>query len=123
MDGMKAPIGYCPAKGCPNRSRGLCPEHARARSRESAAINGRSHPLLHTNRWKQTSKRRLALHPWCEGFPLGVHGSNRVLAFCTDHVKPVKDFPELCFDPTNHRSLCRDCNSRKGIAEEGGFGR
>lgn len=117
-------MAICAERGCPVVvPNGRCQKHEKQRSVEQEQRRIPSHPLLHTNRWRETSKRNLALHPWCVGYPGGVHGNQRVLAQCTDHIKPVKDYPELCFDPSNHQSICHDCNRRKGIAEEGGFGR
>lgn len=31
-----------------------------------------------------------------------------------DHIKPIRDYPELSFDPQNVQVLCRRCNSKKG---------
>jgi len=57
------------------------------------------------------------------GYPTGIHPPFTRLADVTDHVLPAATHPELFMDPTNHQSLCHDCNKRKAIAEEGGFGR
>ena len=75
--------------------------------------------LLKSERWKRLSKRRLALHPWCVGYPLGKHGTDRVLAQCTDHIKPGHLYPELFFDPDNHASLCHACNTTKADRDDG----
>lgn len=76
--------------------------------------------LYRTERWKQLSLRRLQLHPWCVGWPIGKHGTEKVLAEVTDHIKPASLYPELFFEETNHQSLCRDCNTLKGYSETGG---
>ena len=36
-----------------------------------------------------------------------------------DHIKPVRDAPELAFDLTNLQCLCRQCHSRKTRIEMG----
>lgn len=116
--------GFCATPKCPERvTSGHCEKHSRQRGSEREHRRTPSHPLLHTSRWKRTSKEHLALHPWCAGFPRGVHGAQQALATCTDHVRPAREHPELFWDPSNHQSLCGDCNRRKNIAEEGGFGR
>jgi 5-methylcytosine-specific restriction enzyme A len=90
---------------------GVCPDCRKTRTR-----------VVYSRRWAQYSKRRLAEHPWCVGYPAGVHQTPR-LAECTDHIKSARQYPELHWEPTNHQSLCRACNVAKAIAEEGGFGR
>lgn len=34
--------------------------------------------------------------------------------FCIDHIKSVRDYPDLVIDPKNLRLLCGPCNQRKG---------
>lgn len=117
-----APQGFCPVPRCPNRTKGgPCPEHMRERRKTSDVKrrDGDHRALYRTHRWKLASQRNLALNPWCVGFPLGFHGTNRVLAQCTDHRKPAHLYPELFFDPNNHDSMCFDCNTRKGQIEGG----
>lgn len=74
--------------------------------------------LYRTEKWKQLSRKRLIDHPWCVGFPKGVHGAVSVLAECTDHIKPAHLFPDLFFLPENLQSLCFACNTRKGNSGE-----
>jgi 5-methylcytosine-specific restriction endonuclease McrA len=114
-----AAIGYCPTPGCSTRSQGLCSQHRTAR----AATYQAKVPALHTQRWRRYSRQRLAQFPWCVGYPSGQHREAARLAECTDHILPARAYPELVWEPTNHQSLCHDCNRRKAIAEEGGFGR
>ena len=40
----------------------------------------------------------------------------------TDHIKAVKQGGAF-WDPANHQTLCRTCNTTKAIKHEGGFGR
>jgi 5-methylcytosine-specific restriction endonuclease McrA len=48
-------------------------------------------------------------------------GLMRVRATCTDHIVTMKAGGSK-FESSNHQSLCADCNRRKAIAVEGGFG-
>ena len=114
-----AALGICVEPGCPVRANGRCPAHRRAKDQR----RGTRHQRGYTNRWADYSKARLARHPWCVGYPVGHHAGLPVLATCTDHILSAKARPDLFWDEANHQSLCADCNSRKGIAEEGGFGR
>lgn len=122
MPGLTAPVGYCSTPGCPNRAKGQCPDHAKARRQDRQTGWARTNPLLHTQRWRRYSKARLARHPYCVGFPRGVH-TIQTLAQCTDHRLPWRTHPDRFWDEANHDSLCLDCNKRKNIAEEGGFTR
>lgn len=38
-----------------------------------------------------------------------------------DHVKPVRNYPELALDPDNLQILCNDCNMGKGSRDETDF--
>lgn len=42
---------------------------------------------------------------------------------CVDHHKPHKGSWELFWRRSNWRPCCLSCNTRKAIAEEGGFGK
>lgn len=76
--------------------------------------------LYGTERWRRMSKRHLALHPWCVGYPAGVHGNQPVVAQCTDHIVPAHEAPERFFDEENHQSFCNACNASKGRHENAG---
>lgn len=84
--------------------------------------NRKRNPVHGSSRWRQTSKDNLAQNPLCVGYPKGIH-TVPTLAQCTDHKLSVEKRPDLAFEPSNFQSLCFDCNKRKAIAEEGGFGR
>lgn len=98
---------------------GACQDCATARRNRADATRNTKHyrKLYRTHRWKLASQRNLARNPWCAGFPSGFHGADRVLAQCTDHIRPAHLHPERFFDEANHQSLCFDCNTRKGQAE------
>ena len=99
---------------------GPCPDCTKARQQRSDAArnNNPNRQLLRTERWKQTSRRFLAENPWCIGYPHGHHGTDRVLAQCTDHIKPVSKFPGLAFEWSNFSPLCFDCNRRKAAKSD-----
>ncbi len=115
-----AAVGFCPRHGCGVRSNGPCKDHRRERQQVVDARRGSRHERGYTNKWAAYSKARLAEHPWCVGYP--EPHTIRTLATCTDHIQSGAAAPERFWDETNHQSLCRDCNTRKAIALEGGFG-
>ena len=115
----------CRKPGCPALvTTGYCSEH---KSSSPAALTesrrGTAHRRGYTRRWSEYSKARLRQYPLCVGYPAGFHGERYTAAEVTDHIIAASKRPGLFWDPANHQSLCQDCNKRKAIAEEGGFGR
>jgi 5-methylcytosine-specific restriction endonuclease McrA len=55
----------------------------------------------------------LARDPYCEGYPLGIHGREKVPTTTADHIVAVIDGGTHALD--NLRGLCGPCNSRKGV--------
>lgn len=107
------PQQYCSYPRCPTKvDSGRCPAHRRPSRHERG----------YTNKWDRYSKQRLSEHPYCVGYPTGIHRT-KVLADVTDHILSAVAYPEMFDDPTNHQSLCHDCNKRKAIELEGGLGR
>jgi 5-methylcytosine-specific restriction protein A len=108
----------CTEPGCPVLvDHGRCPAHAKAKEQARPSAHKRGY----TREWSRYSKRRLAKYPTCVGYPAGVHVVPR-LATLTDHIISAQKRPDLFWEPTNHQSLCGACNTRKAVAEEGGFG-
>jgi 5-methylcytosine-specific restriction endonuclease McrA len=73
--------------------------------------------IYNTQRWKTTRNLKLRLaHFRCQscGRSVAGPGNSRV-----DHIKPVKEAPELAFDPTNLRVLCPACDNARH-SEKGG---
>jgi hypothetical protein len=81
--------------------------------------------------WHAFSKAWLSRFGWCGQRADGelhpehsrcVQDGERRRAECTDHIVAMRDGGRR-FDRGNLQSLCSDCNRRKAIAFEGGFGR
>jgi 5-methylcytosine-specific restriction protein A len=112
----------CTHPGCPaiHTNRGsLCDKHAKPTNRPDIASR---HERGYTNEWARASKRYLRDHPWCmckdcqeSGKPLPAN--------CVDHIKAHKGDMKLFWDKRNWQAMNQGCNARKGIREEGGFGR
>ena len=112
-------LRFCATPGCPRRvPHGHCAAHRQAKER----LRGTRQERGYTNEWLRYSKARLARHPWCVGYPAGIHAI-RTLADVTDHILSARQRPDLFWDETNHQSLCGNCNRTKAIELEGGFGR
>jgi len=78
-----------------------------------------AHKRGYTRKWDEASKAYLRAHSLCVGYPPNVHGERFVASGVTDHIISAAKAPERFWDPTNWQALCRDCNKRKAIAEEG----
>lgn len=120
--------------GCPELTTGgLCARHRKEKDhrRGSAASRG------YGGTWPKYSTAWIRKHPRCgerqdgELYPehsrcvqqgmvtaLGLPG----VVMVTDHIKAVKQGGSF-WNPANHQTLCRSCNSVKAIRDEGGFGR
>lgn len=46
-----------------------------------------------------------------------------VVSEVTDHIKPVRYFPELFWDKSNHQGLCIPCNTKKHYEDERLYGK
>jgi 5-methylcytosine-specific restriction protein A len=115
----RPPLRLCAQQGCSARvPQGYCALHRAVREHDRGTRTARGYD----NQWLRLSKAYLAAHPWCVGYPQGVHPI-RVLAEVTDHILPIKARPDLRLEPRNWQPLCRACNARKAIDTEGGFGR
>lgn len=109
-----APPRPCPQPHCarllaPGQA---CPDHPRP----SAAARG------YTAAWTVYAATWLRRFPWCGMRQDGVFYSEhshcvrrgaRVPAQVVDHIRSIASGGAV-FDPTNHQSLCRSCNVRKG---------
>lgn len=112
------PQRMCPKCGWIGPTGTKCPNCSRRYNQQRGSARARGY----TTGWDAYSKDRLVRFPFCVGYPKGVH-KVPTMATCTDHILSASKYPELFNDPNNHQSMCDDCNKRKAIAEEGGFGR
>ena len=80
--------------------------------------------LLSSTMWRRLRTARLSdpATSFCQGYLLNLpDGQIRiecrqqipVPAFIIDHIDPWRYKPSLFWEPTNHQSLCWDCNSSK----------
>jgi 5-methylcytosine-specific restriction endonuclease McrA len=92
---------------------------------------GTAHERGYTSKWAAYSRGWLARFPWCgmrvDGQLHAAHSrcvqqGQQVRATVTDHIRSMSLGGEQ-LDPLNSQSLCGDCNRRKAIALEHGFGR
>jgi 5-methylcytosine-specific restriction endonuclease McrA len=122
-----APPRACPRCGALVAGGGRCPRCARQADHARGTAQQRGYDAA----WARYSKAWLARFPWCgmrqNGQLFAEHSQCvqlglRTQATVTDHIKAMKDGGAK-FDPANHQSLCGNCNRRKNIRFEGGFGR
>lgn len=87
-----------------------CRAHVRAAEQVYERSRAKEHVFYRTARWRRVRAMKLARDPLCEecGAPAGeVH-----------HVRRRRDAPELAYELTNLRSLCKPCHSRATMAEQ-----
>jgi len=120
-----------PCARCGRINRGPCAFCKRRRDKESDAARPSAKERGYDGEWTQFSNAWLSRFPWCGQRADGalhpehsecVRLGHRRYADCTDHIVALKDGGRR-FDRGNLQSLCGDCNRRKGIELEGGFGR
>jgi 5-methylcytosine-specific restriction endonuclease McrA len=107
--------------------------HQKAKDQRRRDVRGN----VYGGRWPAYSRAWIRKHPRCgerqdghlyaehsacvqQGIvtALGLPG----VVMVTDHIRAVKQGGSF-WDSANHQTLCRTCNSVKGIKHEGGFGR
>lgn len=73
-------------------------------------VRGTSTARGYNYRWQKYRDGFLARNPLC----IECKALGRVtLATDVDHIKPVRDAPELFWEPSNHQPLCGTCHKRK----------
>ncbi|WP_447590139.1 HNH endonuclease signature motif containing protein [Aquipseudomonas campi] len=70
-------------------------------------VRDASDSFYKTERWKKLSAYYRKRHPLCECCQSDASD-------ITDHIKPVKTYPDLALDWHNLRALCRPCHNRIG---------
>ena len=78
--------------------------------------DARYRKLIHTNKWRQLRKDKLAATIWCEDCE---EQGRKTLATEVHHLTPIlsSDLPsqmaELAYDRNNLRALCHRCHCRR----------
>ena len=109
-----------PCRGCGRPTHGkyceACIAAGKAKEKRPNACQ-----RLYNAAWQRFSRSWLQQpgHEWCVGYPRGYHGERRVAAQLPDHIKAHKGDPVLFWDQDNLQPMCRACNTRKAVAEEG----
>lgn len=74
------------------------------------------HPGYRSRKWFATSQGFRRKHAWCEWCVQ--EGRLDTPSAFTDHILPVKEYPELFWDNKNWWALCERCHGRKYQMEE-----
>ena len=120
-----------PCQRCGRIKRGRCLSCKARRDRENDAIRPDAASRGYGPRWTAFARDWLVRYPWCGQRVDGRRYVNHstcvarglsTLADCVDHIASMRSGGQR-FDPANLQSLCGNCNRRKNIATEGGFGR
>jgi 5-methylcytosine-specific restriction enzyme A len=69
--------------------------------------------FMGSKEWKQLREQHRKRYPFCA--QCGVPATD------VDHIQPARLYPERRLDPTNLRSLCRDCHSHVRFDQARGF--
>lgn len=68
-----------------------------------------------TQQWKKVRRIQLSRNPFCKF----CHEAGRLeLATVVDHIKPVREYPELAFHFDSLQSLCKICHDSAKKKEE-----
>lgn len=101
----------CSALAVPGKR--CCPTHERQRARSyDAHQRPARHAFYRTPEWRALSKQVRREQPWC------ACGAKTTQA---DHIKSVRERPDLKLERSNLVGMCRPCHSRK-TAREGRWG-
>ena len=112
----------CPRPALPGKHQ--CARHVAIRtsrrevSSGPSGKRGRQHPLAGDKAWLDLSAAFLNEHPRCARCM--VKGRRNVPAVHVDHVRPVRQFPDLAYELANLQPLCRSCHGIKGAHERRG---
>ena len=109
--------GHCPqhtpgdlSKG----ARGPVETQGSPEGRPGTCRNGSRLPIYGSTRWRKLSKLFRSRNPLCAHCQAVGETTPAVLV---DHIKEIKDRPELQWDWNNLQSLCRACHDRKTSIE------
>lgn len=68
------------------------------------------HKFLVSKEWKNLSALKKYNDPFCE---ICLKENKMVWVIDIDHIKSIKEYPELCLEYNNLQSLCKSCHSQK----------
>lgn len=115
----------CSAPGCPAvvpAGTRYCPDHTRSvrsagdAERESSAARG------YDAEWRKLRAWQLLEHPLCQCDNCKEGALRLTPAEVVDHILPIAEHPELRLEPTNLRSMSKQCHDRH-TARTRGWGR
>lgn len=72
---------------------------------------GEAASIRSSPRWRKLSAWYRARHPLCAD-PFGWHGELGALAEQVHHIRPLAEYPDLAYEPSNLASLCTRCHGR-----------
>ena len=109
---------YSPRPGCkyplcPNRaeqSSSYCKKHKQPASQQEIYRHSHDNKVYGNTVWRRLRRIKLNANPLCE---ICLSRGIVVQASQVDHIKPVKDYPELKLVYENLQSLCETCHSKK----------
>lgn len=68
-----------------------------------------------STKWRHLRRKRLELDnyecQWCKAEGKVTINADTVLE--VDHIKELKDYPELALEVSNTRTLCKDCHNKR----------
>ena len=119
---MARMCSLCRRPALPGRTR--CAKHLVAnfytpkkkKPRKNPAVRRTSQVRRHRD-WPRISKQYLSTHPWCAR--CARNGKPFVRAKHTDHIFPVRLFPDRELDESNWQGLCEKCHAKKTGHERG----
>lgn len=96
-------------------------KRAAAAAIKSAHNRARPSPrvLGYSAAWDKESRAFRENAIWCA---ICLKAGKRTFCRVTDHIKPVRYFPELLMEPSNWQALCLSCNARKAAEDERRYG-
>ena len=113
----KKPLKICARPGCTEKTtERYCEKHKKHYWSEHDKKRANSNQRGYDYQWSKFRKWFLNKNPLCkmcldEGF---AKEANEV-----DHIKPLVEYPELKYEPSNCRSLCKRCHSKRTWLEQG----
>ena len=114
------PCSFCNKQAIRN---GLCEDHItkvrvlakkpkKRKNNKKRKKRKNNYPLKNCPKWRDLRTAYLAQNRYCERCLINT-GRLKVFATDVDHIKPVREYPELAYEISNLQSLCRSCHAYK----------